>query len=133
MICVLILSVGFSEVIGSWKIIAISLPRTSSSSRSESFVRSRPWNITEPSTIRAGGFGISPISDSAVTDFPHPDSPTIPRVFPASTVKLIPSTAFTTPWRVKNCVWRLSTSSRAISALSSRGYAGRERLACRPR
>ena len=31
-ICVPILSVGFSDVIGSWKIIAISLPRTSSSS-----------------------------------------------------------------------------------------------------
>ena len=41
-ICVPIVSVGFSDVIGSWKIIAISRPRTSSSSRSESFVRSRP-------------------------------------------------------------------------------------------
>ena len=41
-ICVPIVSVGFSEVIGSWKIIAISRPRTSSSFRSLSFVRSRP-------------------------------------------------------------------------------------------
>ena len=48
MICVPIVSVGFSEVIGSWKIIAISRPRTSSSCRSESFVRSRPSKMTEP-------------------------------------------------------------------------------------
>ena len=88
MICVPIVSVGLSDVIGSWKIIAISRPRTSSSFLSESFVRSRPSNITEPETIFAGGFGIRPMIESAVTDFPQPDSPTIPSVSPFSIEKL---------------------------------------------
>ena len=33
--------------------------------------------------------------------FPHPDSPTMPRVSPSRREKLTPSTAFTTPQRVK--------------------------------
>ena len=41
-ICRPIVSTGFSDVIGSWKIIAISRPRTERSSRSESCIRSRP-------------------------------------------------------------------------------------------
>ena len=109
-ICVPILSVGFSEVIGSWKIIAISWPRTSSSSRSLSVVRSRPSKMTSPPTIFAGGFGISPMIDSAVTDLPQPDSPTIPSVLPLSTANETPSTALTTPSRVKKCVCRSLTS-----------------------
>ena len=84
-IWVRILSVGFSEVIGSWKIIAISRPRTSSSSFSESLVRSRPSKTIEPETIFAGGLGISPMIESAVTDLPQPDSPTMPSVLPLST------------------------------------------------
>ena len=111
MICVPIVSVGFSDVIGSWKIIAISWPRTSSSCFSLSVVRSRPSNMIEPATIFAGGFGIRPMIESAVTDLPQPDSPTIPSVLPCSTAKLTPSTARTTPSRVKKCVWRSSTSS----------------------
>ena len=75
------------HVIGSWKIIAIWRPRTSSSLRSDSFVRSRPSNVTEPSTIFAGGFGMRPMIESAVTDFPQPDSPTMPSVLPFSTGK----------------------------------------------
>src|SRR5437016_3543220 len=38
--------------------------------------------------------------------FPHPDSPTSPRVSPASSSNDTPSTARTTPSRVKNCVLR---------------------------
>ena len=53
--------------------------------------------------------------ESAVTDFPQPDSPTIPSVFPFSSEKLMPSTACTTPSRVKKCVRRSSTSSSAIA------------------
>ena len=102
-------SVGFSDVIGSWKIIAISLPRTSARSLSERVVRSRPSQSTSPPTIFAGGFGIRPMIESAVTDFPQPDSPTIPSVRPTSTSKVMPSTARTTPSRVKKCVWRSRT------------------------
>ena len=72
MICVPIVSVGLSDVIGSWKIIAISRPRMSSSFRSASFVRSRPSKRTSPETISAGGFGIRPMIESAVTDLPQP-------------------------------------------------------------
>ena len=58
--------------------------------------------------------------ESAVTDLPQPDSPTIPSVLPFSTAKLTPSTARTTPSRVKKCVRRSSTSSSAIATLSLR-------------
>ena len=112
-ICDPILNVGFSDVIGSWKIIATWRPRTSSSWRSLSFVRSLPSNMTEPSTILAGGLGIRPMIESAVTDLPQPDSPTIPSVLPFSTWKETPSTAWTTPSRVKKWVLRSLTSSRA--------------------
>ena len=65
-ICLPILNVGFSDVIGSWKIIAMSFPRTSSSSCSASFVESLPSKTTEPSTILAGGFGIRPMIERAL-------------------------------------------------------------------
>src|SRR5260221_10382245 len=51
------------------------------------------------------------ISDSAVTDLPQPDSPTMPSVSPAASSNETPSTACTTPSRVKNCVLRSLTSS----------------------
>ena len=72
--------------------------------------------ITE--TIFSGGFGIRPMIESAVTDFPQPDSPTIPSVLPFSSEKLTPSTARTVPSRVKKCVRRSSTSSRATTQVS---------------
>src|SRR5258708_23760503 len=51
------------------------------------------------------------MSDSAVTDLPQPDSPTRPSVSPAASSNDTPSTAWTTPSRVKNCVLRSLTSS----------------------
>ncbi len=114
MICVPIFRVGFSDVIGSWKIIAISAPRISSRFLSGSVARSKPSKLTDPPTIFAGGCGSRPMIESAVTDLPHPDSPTIPSVLPFSTWKLTPSTARTTPSRVKKCVWRSLTSRSAI-------------------
>ena len=60
MICVPIVSVGFSEVIGSWKIIAISRPRMFSSSRSFRPTSSRPSNITEPPTTLPGRLARGP-------------------------------------------------------------------------
>src|SRR5437762_531798 len=64
----------------------------------------------EPSTILPGGCGMSRMSDSAVTALPQPDSPTMPSVSPAASSKDTPSTACTTPSRVKNCVFRSLTS-----------------------
>ena len=43
---------------------------------------------------------MSRINDNIVTDFPEPDSPTMPRVSPRRKSKLTPSTARTVPQRV---------------------------------
>ena len=49
--------VGFNEVIGSWKIIAISFPRIFSISFSETLVKSRSFkNEFRPFIIFAGGW-----------------------------------------------------------------------------
>jgi len=61
-------------------------PRTDRISSSGSLRRSRPSNSTSPDTIRPGGLGIRRMIDSASTDLPEPDSPTIATVSPASTV-----------------------------------------------
>src|SRR6185369_4537030 len=57
--------------------------------------------------------GMRPMIESAVTDFPQPHSPTMPSVFPFSSEKLMPSTACTTPSRVKKWVLRSLTSRTA--------------------
>ena len=53
-------STGFSAVIGSWKIIAISLPRTLRIASSSSCSRSWPSQLDAPPTMRPGGLGIRP-------------------------------------------------------------------------
>src|SRR6266480_6696570 len=103
---------GFSEVIGSWKIIEILLPRKSVSS---SWFISRIFStlkLISPPTILPGGFATSRITESAVTLLPHPLSPTTPRVSPGLIANETSSTAFTTPARVKKYVLRLFTSRR---------------------
>ncbi len=82
--CAPILCTGFSDVIGSWKIIAASLPRTWRSSDLERLIRSRPSSIALP-VIRTFLPGRSPISVRLVTDLPEPDSPTMPSTLPRST------------------------------------------------
>ena len=91
---------GFSEVIGSWMMRAILLPRTRFISLSDSFSRSSPSSSMLPDTMRPGGMGMRRISDSMVTDLPEPDSPTMPSVSPRRRSKLMPSTALTVPHRV---------------------------------
>ncbi|CFE02017.1 Uncharacterised protein [Bordetella pertussis] len=89
-ICSPAVNTGFSEVIGSWKIMAMSAPRTLRMARCDDAPRStmsplrrrsamRPWAMRPPpcSTRR--------ISASEVTDLPEPDSPTMARVSPRST------------------------------------------------
>ena len=51
MICRPIVRTGLSDVIGSWKIIEMSLPRTERIARSSSVTRSVPASFTEPPTI----------------------------------------------------------------------------------
>ena len=113
---------GFSDVIGSWKIIAIFVPRMSRISLADALRISWPSSSTEPSSspLRRS---TSPMTDRQVTLFPEPDSPTMPSVSPFSTEKLTPETAFTTPSSVLNLVWRSLTSSMDIrtAGFSDRG------------
>ncbi len=78
---------GFRELIGSWKTMEISRPRTRRIPAGGSASRSRPWKITRPSTIFPAGSGTSRRIESAVTLLPLPDSPTSASVSPARTSK----------------------------------------------
>ena len=51
--------------------------------------------MISPPLIIPGGLGINLIADKEVTDFPDPDSPTIPIVSPLFKLKLISLTALT--------------------------------------
>ncbi len=73
---------GLSDVFGSWKIIAMSLPRIGRSSSVDSSTRFLPFIITAPDTL-AEVRRSSPIAASQVTLLPEPDSPTTPSVSPA--------------------------------------------------
>jgi hypothetical protein len=87
-----IVKTGFRLVIGSWKIIATSLPRTPRSSSSESFSRSRFSKFAVPEVTLPARARI-PSSASEVTLLPQPDSPTIPRVSPGAISNEMPLTA----------------------------------------
>ena len=91
---------GFREVIGSWKIIEILLPRMPRIPFSSRASRSRPSNRMLPLTIFPGGEAISRMMERDATDLPQPDSPTRQRVRPLSTEKETSLTARTTPFWV---------------------------------
>ena len=108
------LNTGFRELIGSWKIIEISAPRSARSSRAGVCSRSLPLKIIRP---RALAFpGNKPRMESAVTDLPLPDSPTSATVLCSGISKLTPFTAGTVPKFTR----RSRTLSRLIAA-SDRG------------
>ena len=79
-------STGLSEVIGSWKIIAMSRPRISRISSSVRSRRLRPWNRIRPPTMRPAGFASRRMMASEETDLPQPDSPTSATVSPGFTL-----------------------------------------------
>jgi hypothetical protein len=86
--------------------------------------------------VRPGGDAIRRRRESDVTLLPQPDSPTMASVSPRPTENDTPSTARTTPSRVKKCVFRLCTSSSgatdsALAITSAARAAGRVRRACR--
>ena len=69
-------STGFSDVMGSWKIMEMSLPRICCISFSGRVTRSRPSKMISPSTILPGGSGIRRMMDIALdalaaTALPH--------------------------------------------------------------
>ena len=92
---------GLSAVRGLCGTSAMRAPRTARISSSGRARRSRPSKRMGPPTMRPGG-RISRRMASDVTDFPEPDSPTRPRISPASTVRSMPSTASTGPSSVSN-------------------------------
>ena len=79
-------STGLSEVIGSWKTMPISRPLTLRISASLMANRSLPMKRMPPPTMRPGGSGMRRRMESALTDLPQPDSPTIATVSPSSTL-----------------------------------------------
>src|SRR6478672_415290 len=103
-------STGLSDVIGSWKIMEIASPRILRISVSGNASRSRPSKTTRPPTVRPGGDAIRRRIDSDVTLLPQPDSPTTASVSPRPTENETPSTARTTPSRVKKYVFKPRTS-----------------------
>jgi len=56
--------------------------------------RSMPSNLMLPD-LTVAAFGSRPVIESAVTDFPEPDSPTRPRISPSKTFRSAPRTAST--------------------------------------
>ncbi len=79
-------STGLSEVIGSWKIIAMSRPRISRICSSVRSRRLRPSNRIRPPTTRPAGFASRRMMASEDTDLPQPDSPTSATVSPGLTL-----------------------------------------------
>ena len=83
-ICNPIVRIGLSEVIGSWKIIEMSRPRISRISSSVRSRRLRPSKVTRPFGMRPVSFGRRRMIESAETDLPDPDSPTMATTSPGS-------------------------------------------------
>src|ERR1051326_2276948 len=86
---------GLSEAIGSCRIIAIWAPRIRRNSRWLIPARSCPANSICPPTIRAAA-GSNPTIERHVVVLPQPLSPTMPRGWPSSNVKLTRSTGLMT-------------------------------------
>ena len=66
------MNTGFRLVIGSWKIIAMRLPRMSRICAGDRSSRFLPSNMICPAAMRPGG-GTRRITDSDSTDLPQPD------------------------------------------------------------
>ena len=111
-----IVSTGFSDVIGSWKIIDISLPPDGAHLALGQLEQILAQNRMRPATMRPGGEAIRRNTESEVTLLPHPDLPTTASVSPGTTENDTPSTARTIPSRVKKWVFRSSTSSSGAGA-----------------
>ena len=96
---------GFKLENGSWKMICMSV-RFFRISSADSFTTSWPSNSTSPAVGSIRRRIARP-----VVDFPQPDSPTTPNVFPFSIVKVTSSTACSIPFGVLKYFLRFFTSS----------------------
>ena len=118
---------GLRLDIGSWKIIAMSLPMILRRWRDERSSRLWPSKLIL-SAVTFAVQGSSPITASMATDLPDPDSPTIASTSPLSTLSDTPSTARKKPDAVLNSTVRFSISSIAMG-ISFSSSAGRARHA----
>jgi hypothetical protein len=102
---------GCREECGSWKIIAMSSPRTCLMRSGPALARSSPSNRISPE-MRALGARVRPRIVRFATVLRLPDSPTIPSVLPGSAAKDTPSTALTRPSSVSEAVLRLEVDAQ---------------------
>ncbi len=116
---------GLSEVMGSWKIMAMPFPRTIRSWRGVSvLIFTGEWpsgeNRISPETYLAGGLPSNCRIASAVTDFPEPDSPAIPVISPRLMVSVIPFMAVVVPPAVSKSIRRSLIWSKGCMATGLR-------------
>src|SRR6056300_234842 len=114
LICQPTVKQGFKDDIGSWKIIARSLPMILRRSFGLILVRSWPLN-TNSSAVIFAVHGSNPIKASIDTDFPDPLSPTIAKISPTSTSWSTPSTARNAPDAVANSTVKFLIRSKLMS------------------
>src|SRR5215468_357546 len=91
--------------------IEMSLPRMSRISFSDRVNNSRPLKRMLPDGCDADGYGSSLRIDSALTDFPEPDSPTSATHSP----RLISNDTRLTAIDVPPCWWKATERSRTVS------------------
>ena len=91
----------------------MSRPRISRIPSSSSSSRSLPSKVMRPLEMWPVSRGRRRMMESADTDLPEPDSPTMATTSPRPTWKLRPSTARTMPREVSKWTCRSSTSSKA--------------------
>ena len=116
-ICSPTVKTGFRAVIGSWKIIEISFPLTSSRLVMDMVLMSCPSISSLSHSTTPGGSGTRRSIARAVVVFPAPVSPTRPNVFLYPSFRLIPLTAYTMPSSVSNLTLRFSIFRISFSSL----------------
>src|SRR5688572_33293668 len=79
--------------------------------------------------MRPGGVGINLMIERFVTDFPDPDSPTMPSVSPRERSNDTPSTALTTRPSSSKYVRKLRTERRLVNVVSALSHLRIERIA----
>ena len=113
-------STGFSELIGSWKMYAMSRPRAARRALAGARRSSCPCSRTEPSILALRGSSPARLID--VTLLPQPDSPTMPTISPACEAEVRrgrrPST---TPVLGLEVTLRSSTASTGGASTTERG------------
>src|SRR3954453_18290856 len=98
---------------GSWKIIAMFLPRRVRLFSRPMPMRLSPFNMISPETLAVPSL-CSPMMPRLVTLLPEPDSPTMPSVLPRSTLNEMPLTALTRPSSVGKWIFRSRTSRNPV-------------------